>query len=79
VAGKARLYPDLASIVGRHNRRQDVGRHCYIWNRAAEALFGYASAEMIGGPIARLHPPDRVAEEAMILERIKRGARTAAL
>jgi two-component system sensor kinase FixL len=45
------------------------------WNAAAQAMFGYSAAEMIGGPITRLHPPDRIHEEAMILERLRRGER----
>ncbi|MGA3193802.1 MAG: PAS domain S-box protein [Terriglobales bacterium] len=34
------------------------------WNRAAERLFGYSSAEAVGMPAARLAPPDRQAEAA---------------
>jgi two-component system, LuxR family, sensor kinase FixL len=43
------------------------------WNQAAEAMFGYAATEMIGRPCAVLVPPDRRHEEAMILERLRRG------
>jgi two-component system sensor kinase FixL len=46
------------------------------WNRAAEDLFGYTAAEMIGGPITRLFPEDRIAEEADILERVRAGFAT---
>ena len=45
------------------------------WNRAAETIFGYAAAEIVGQPIAVLFPPDRLVEEAMILERLRRGER----
>jgi two-component system, LuxR family, sensor kinase FixL len=45
------------------------------WNRAAERLFGYAAAEMIGQPIARLAAPGREGEMPAILERIRRGER----
>jgi PAS domain S-box-containing protein len=45
------------------------------WNRAAERLFGYTAAEMVGRPIAVLAAPGREAEMAMILERIRRGER----
>jgi two-component system, LuxR family, sensor kinase FixL len=45
------------------------------WNEAAEHLFGYHAAEMIGQPITRLIPPDRIDEEALILERLGRGER----
>jgi len=45
------------------------------WNGAAEAMFGYRAEEMIGRTIDLLLPPDRIAEEAMILERLRRGVR----
>lgn len=45
------------------------------WNPAAEAIFGYSAAEMIGKPIAILFPDDLVAEEADILERLRLGER----
>lgn len=31
------------------------------WNPAAERIFGYSRAEMVGAPITRLFPPDRLA------------------
>jgi PAS domain S-box-containing protein len=43
------------------------------WNQAAERLFGYAAAEMIGRPIAVLAAPGRENEMPAILERIRRG------
>jgi two-component system sensor kinase FixL len=45
------------------------------WNHAAEGMFGYSAEEMIGQSISRLLPPDRIHEEAMILERVRRGER----
>jgi PAS domain S-box-containing protein len=45
------------------------------WNRGAERLFGYTSAEVVGKSIAILIPPDRLEEEPQILERLKRGER----
>jgi PAS domain-containing protein len=45
------------------------------WNAAAEAVFGYTAAEMIGSPIAQIFPADRVVEEAANHERIRRGER----
>lgn len=45
------------------------------WNRAAEMLFGYPEAEMIGAPAARIFPPDRLHEEALILSDIRAGKR----
>lgn len=45
------------------------------WNRAAERIFGYSAAEMIGTPMIRLFPPERRPEEEDILARIARGER----
>ncbi len=45
------------------------------WNAAAERLFGYTAAEMIGQPILRVIPPERYGEEADILARVARGER----
>lgn len=45
------------------------------WNVAAERIFGYTPAEMIGQPIIKIIPPDRLSEEPQILERLKRGER----
>jgi two-component system sensor kinase FixL len=45
------------------------------WNAAAERLFGYSSAEMLGRPLTAIFPADRLHEEAMILGRIARGER----
>src|SRR5207248_3415873 len=45
------------------------------WNDAAERIFGYTAAEMIGKPIALLVPSDRPDEEPGILERLRRGER----
>ncbi len=43
------------------------------WNTAAERLFGYSAAEIVGRPISLLIPPDRQDEEPQILARIRRG------
>jgi PAS domain S-box-containing protein len=45
------------------------------WNPAAERMFGYAAAEIVGRSIELLIPPDRAEEEPMILRRIKAGER----
>ena len=43
------------------------------WNPAAERLFGYAAAEMIGQPMALLVPSDLLEEEVQILANIRDG------
>jgi PAS domain S-box-containing protein len=45
------------------------------WNPAAETLFGWTSAEMVGQSIRRLLPADRQNEEDHILARIREGER----
>jgi PAS domain S-box-containing protein len=44
-------------------------------NVAAERLFGYSCAELVGQSVRILIPPDRQAEEDAILSRIRRGER----
>ena len=43
------------------------------WNRGVQRIFGYSSAEIVGKPVTTLFPPDRLDEEKMILDRLKRG------
>src|ERR1700733_2551764 len=43
------------------------------WNRGAEKVFGYSSAEAVGQPMALLLPPERAEEEYGILAQIRRG------
>lgn len=45
------------------------------WNASAERMFGCTAQEMIGQPITRLFPPDRLDEEDLILARIRAGER----
>lgn len=43
------------------------------WNRGAEKVFGYSSAEAVGKPMQMLVPPERANEGPDILARIGRG------
>lgn len=45
------------------------------WNKAAERLFGYSAAEMIGRPVTALIPPERLHEEREIVTRLREGKR----
>jgi diguanylate cyclase (GGDEF)-like protein/PAS domain S-box-containing protein len=47
------------------------------WNRAAEHLFGWAAAEMIGQPLSRLFAAEQQAEEDRLLQRLAQGERIA--
>ena len=58
------------AIVGK-----DLSGVVTAWNRAAVAMFGYTADEIIGCPITTIIPPERVVEEAGILDRVRRGER----
>ena len=45
------------------------------WNKAAERIFGYTAAEMIGQPIMKLIPEDKHYEQSDILLQLKTGRR----
>ena len=46
------------------------------WNRAAEELYGYTAAEIVGQPITTIVPPDRREDLADILARLARANRS---
>lgn len=52
---------------------KDLDGRVTSWNSAAERMFGYASHEVIGQPISKLLPPDRVEEEASLIENARFG------
>jgi PAS domain S-box-containing protein len=45
------------------------------WNDGARRVFGYTAEEMVGQPVSRLIPADRLDEEPDILARLQRGER----
>jgi PAS domain S-box-containing protein len=45
------------------------------WNTAAEKMYGYSAAEMVGRPVAVLVPATSTDELPQILEKVKRGER----
>jgi two-component system sensor kinase FixL len=68
----------LAAIVESSNDAlvsKDLRGIITSWNQAAEAMFGYGADESIGQPITIIVPPDRLDEEASILEKLRRGER----
>jgi PAS domain S-box-containing protein len=45
------------------------------WNNAAQRIFGYTAEEMVGNTMLPLLPPDRIEEEAGIVDRIRHGGK----
>jgi two-component system cell cycle sensor histidine kinase/response regulator CckA len=45
------------------------------WNAAAEQIFGYSAAEVVGRSIALLEPPDQAGDLARVNERLQRDGR----
>lgn len=54
---------------------KDLFSRITSWNKAAERLFGYTEAEMIGQLIHRLIPKERHGEEDEIIAKLKSGLR----
>lgn len=54
---------------------KDLNSIITSWNPAAERLFGYSQDEALGRSVLMLIPDSRQAEEAQIIERIRRGER----
>ncbi len=52
---------------------KDLNGIVQTWNGAAERMFGYAAAEIIGRPIFLIIPTERHAEEDEVLARVRSG------
>ena len=75
-AGGERAARRLAAIVESSDDAivsKDLVGIVTSWNQAAERMFGYSAADMIGESIRKLIPPDRQSEEDDVLARLRRG------
>jgi PAS domain S-box-containing protein len=73
-----RANAQLASIVENADAAivsQHLTGSVLTWNRGAERIYGYTAEEMIGRTMAALVPPDRLAEEAAFMQRLRSGER----
>jgi PAS domain S-box-containing protein len=52
---------------------KDLNGTILTWNRAAERLFGYTAAEIVGQSVRVIIPPDRQSEEDHVLSVVRRG------
>ena len=52
---------------------KDLNSIITSWNKAAERMFGYTSAEAVGQSIRMIIPDERHAEEDMVLARVRAG------
>ena len=68
--------PRLAAIVS-SSEDAIIGKQLdgtiVSWNAAAERIFGYPAAEIVGQPIYRLIPPELHEEEIEVLRQVSRG------
>jgi PAS domain S-box-containing protein len=68
----------LAAIAGSSDDAivgKDLKGNVTSWNKAAETMFGHTRDEIIGQKITRIIPKDRLDEETLILDRIRRSER----
>jgi PAS domain S-box-containing protein len=52
---------------------KDLNGTIVSWNSAAERLFGYTAAEIVGRSVRVIIPPDRQSEEDHVLSSVRRG------
>jgi PAS domain S-box-containing protein len=66
----------LAAIVASSDDAivsKDLNGVVMSWNAAAERIFGYAAAEVVGRSIQLIIPAERLSEENLVLDRVRRG------
>lgn len=71
-----RLMGELAAIVAQSEdaiASSTLDRKVLTWNRAAERIYGYSAAEMIGQSLSLLVPPDRAAEHEAVWRDVLEG------
>jgi PAS domain S-box-containing protein len=72
------LQARLAAIVASSTDAivtKDLNGIIHSCNQACEQIFGYREAELVGRSVLVLIPPERHAEEDMILSKVRRGER----
>ena len=77
---RSKIAGRLASIVESSNDAViglDENSRIESWNRAAEALYGYSAAEMLGKPVTTLQPESHTQGDSGLVARIRRGERIA--
>lgn len=70
------LHSRLAALVTSSHDvivSKDLNGIVTSWNTSAERVFGYRADEIVGKSITLIIPPERLAEEPVILERIRGG------
>ncbi|WP_079194226.1 SpoIIE family protein phosphatase [Streptomyces sp. CB02923] len=74
-AGEVELFRGLVECSQDAILTKTLDGRITFWNTAAQRLYGYRAAEVVGQHIGLLIPPDLKDEEAGLLERIGRGER----
>src|SRR5438445_1205925 len=52
---------------------KDMQGRIVSWNSGAERMFGSSATEILGQPIERILPPDRLEEESRTLQQVRQG------
>src|SRR5690349_6331674 len=68
-----RFRSEILDAVGQAMIATDLDGRIIYWNHAAEGLFGWTEAEMIGQQARMLVPPDQADYAELILERLSAG------